>query len=409
MASNQFDIAIIGGGIVGMATAMALAKQARSSNTRPIKLIIIEAEGKLASHQTGNNSGVIHSGLFYKPGSLKARNCIEGREAMYRFCAEHGIAHENCGKLVVATSHDEIPALDRLEERGRANQLSGIRRLNSARELREFEPHVNGIAGLYVPQTGIVDYIQVTNTYAKIVTDMDGEIRLNSRVKGIIQNSDGIVLQTTSEVIHARNLVNCGGLHSDRIAKMAGVDPHLQIIPFRGEYYEVIAGKQHLVKNLIYPVPDARFPFLGVHFTRMIHGGIEAGPNAVLAFKREGYSHSAISARDILAYFLYSGFWVMGFKYWKMAVGEFYRSYSKPAFVKALQRLVPDISINDVKRSGAGVRAQALEPNGQLVDDFRIIETAHMVHVLNAPSPAATASISIGQSIAKMAETNFRL
>jgi L-2-hydroxyglutarate oxidase len=326
---------------------------------------------------------------------------------MYRFAAEHGIAYDNCGKLVVATSQEEIPALDKLEERGHANGLVGLRRLNSVSELREYEPNVNGIAGIYVPQTGIIDYKGVTATYAKIVTEHGGEIRTNSRVTAIHRGSGEIVLETASGEVHARNLINCAGLQSDRVARMAGVDPKLQIIPFRGEYYELVPEKHHLVKNLIYPVPDARFPFLGVHFTRMVLGGVEAGPNAVLSFKREGYSHWSFSAKDTLTFGLYSGFWIMGFKYWKMSVGEFYRSFSKRAFVKALQRLLPDLQMEDVHPSGAGVRAQALEPSGQLVDDFRIVEAEHMVHVLNAPSPAATASISIGRSIAEMANKHF--
>jgi L-2-hydroxyglutarate oxidase len=407
MAANQYDIAIIGGGIVGMATAMALVQQPRQANQPPLKLVVLEAENKLAAHQTGNNSGVIHSGLYYKPGSLKARNCVEGRETMYRFCVDHGIAYDNCGKLVVATSQSEIPALDKLEERGHANGLVGLRRLNSLAELREYEPHVNGIAGIHVPQTGIIDYKQVTATYEKIVKENGGEIRINSRVTRISRNSGEIVLETASGEVHTRNLINCAGLQSDRVAKMAGVDPKLQIIPFRGEYYELVHERENLVNNLIYPVPDARFPFLGVHFTRMVHGGIEAGPNAVLAFKREGYSHWSFSAKDVMTFALYSGFWVMGFKYWKMSVGEFYRSFNKRAFVTALQRLLPDLQMDDVHPSGAGVRAQALESNGNLVDDFRIVEADHMVHVLNAPSPAATASISIGRSIAEMANKHF--
>lgn len=397
----QYDIAIIGGGIVGMATAMALVNQTN------LRVVILEAEDHLAAHQTGHNSGVIHSGLYYKPGSLKARNCVEGREAMYRFCAEHGIAHDNCGKLVVATSEKELPALARLEERGHANGLEGLKRLNSQEEMREYEPHVIGIAGLHVKQTGIVDYNQVTNTYGKIVQEKGGEIRLNSRVTKINRMGGEIILETATGEVHARNLINCGGLQSDRIARMAGVDPKLQIVPFRGEYYEIIPERQYLVKNLIYPVPDPQFPFLGVHFTRMIHGGVEAGPNAVLSFKREGYSHWAISPKDVATYGFFSGFWRMAMKHWKMGIGEFYRSYNKRAFVKALQGLLPDLRMEDVHPSGAGVRAQALEPNGQLVDDFRIVEAEHMVHVLNAPSPAATASISIGKSIAGMAQKSF--
>ncbi len=392
-----------------MATAMALVQQPRPQGQPALRLVVLEAENKLAAHQTGNNSGVIHSGLYYKPGSLKAKNCVEGREAMYRFAAEHGIAHDNCGKLVVATSQEEIPALDKLEERGHANGLTGLRRLNSLSELREVEPHVNGIAGIYVPQTGIIDYKQVTAAYGKIVQEAGAEIRLNAKVNRIQRSSSEIVLETAAGVVNTRNLINCGGLQSDRVARMAGIDPKLQIIPFRGEYYELVHERESLVRNLIYPVPDARFPFLGVHFTRMVHGGIEAGPNAVLAFKREGYTHWSFSARDVIGYLLYGGFWIMGFKYWKMAIGEFYRSYNKRAFVKALQRLLPDLGMDDVHASGAGVRAQALEPGGQLVDDFRIVEAEHMVHVLNAPSPAATASISIGQSIAQMAKNNFGL
>jgi (S)-2-hydroxyglutarate dehydrogenase len=403
MTSTQYDIAIIGGGIVGMATAMALINQSHP------KLVVLEAEDKLAAHQTGHNSGVIHSGLYYKPGSLKARNCVEGRMAMYAFCQEHGIAHDNCGKLVIATNQQEIPALNTLEERGKANGLDGIRRLNSIEEMREYEPHIVGVEGLFVPQTGIVDYTQVTNKYAEIVQAGGGEIRLNSRVTKITPGNGEIVLETATGEVRAKNLINCAGLQSDRVAKMAGVDPKLQIIPFRGEYYELVPQKEYLVKNLIYPVPDPRFPFLGVHFTRMIHGGIEAGPNAVLAFKREGYTHWSVAPRDVATYTFFGGFWRMALKYWKMGIGEFYRSYNKRAFVKALQGLIPELGMDDVHPSGAGVRAQALEPDGKLVDDFRIVEAPHMVHVLNAPSPAATASISIGKSIAEMANKSFGL
>ncbi len=401
--AGQYDIVIIGGGIVGMATAMALVSQSKA------KVVVLEAEDHLAAHQTGHNSGVIHSGLYYKPGSLKARNCVEGRELMYRFCEDHGIAHDNCGKLVVATSEAELPALNRLEERGHANGLAGLQRLNSLSELREIEPHVNGIAGLLVKQTGIVDYKGVTNTYGNIVRDKGGEIRLNSRVRQVHHRGGEIVLETGTGEVHTRNLINCGGLQSDRVARMCGVDPGLQIVPFRGEYYEIAHDRQFLVRNLIYPVPDPQFPFLGVHFTRMIQGGVEAGPNAVLAFKRDGYSKWQISIKDMATYGFFSGFWHMAWKHWKMGFGEFYRSYNKRAFVKALQRLLPDLRMEDVQPSGSGIRAQALEPNGQLVDDFRIVERENMVHVLNAPSPAATASISIGRTIAQMAHKNFKL
>jgi (S)-2-hydroxyglutarate dehydrogenase len=402
-ASTRYDIAIIGGGIVGMATAMALTQR------RDLSVAILEAEDHLAAHQTGHNSGVIHSGLYYKPGSLKARNCVEGRLAMYEFCQEHDIAYDNCGKIVVATSERELPALDMIEERGHANGLEGLRRLNSLEELKEYEPHVSGIAGLHVPQTGIVDYPAVTRKYAEIAESRGAEVKLSARVMKFHKGNGEFVLETTAGEVHCRNLINCAGLQSDRVARMCGVDPKLQIIPFRGEYYDISPEKHHLVRNLIYPVPDPRFPFLGVHFTRMVHGGVEAGPNAVLAFKREGYKQFDISIPDLVQYGTFMGFWRMAWKYWQMGFGEMYRSFSKAAFVKAMQVLVPEIQMEDVHRAGSGVRAQALEPNGLLVDDFRIVEDERMIHVLNAPSPAATASISIGNSIATMAENHFSL
>jgi L-2-hydroxyglutarate oxidase len=399
---STYDIAIIGGGIVGLATAMELSKRPNLS------LIVLEAEDHLAAHQTGNNSGVIHSGIYYKPGSLKAKNCVSGRLAMYEFCAENNIAYDNCGKIIVAIRDDELPALDRLFERGTANGLTGMRRLK-AEEIKEFEPHAAGIAAIHVPQTGIVDYVGVCQAYAKIIQAAGGKIQTNSRVTGFRKTGAEFILETPQGEITCRNLINCAGLQSDRVARLCGVDPGLQIIPFRGEYYELVPEKHHLVKNLIYPVPDIRFPFLGVHFTRMVKGGVEAGPNAVLAFKREGYKMSSISIRDTLQFTFYGGFWRMASKYWKTSIGEFYRSFSKAAFVKALQRLLPELQYDDIKRSGAGVRAQALDPKGNLLDDFSIVQSERMVHVLNAPSPAATASISIGQAIAEMASKNFSL
>ncbi len=402
MNSKVYDVAIIGAGIVGLATALKLVQNYQLS------LVVLEAEDEVAAHQTGHNSGVIHSGLYYKPESLKALNCVTGREAMYRFCEENGIAHEHCGKVVVATSQEEIASLNMLEERGRANGLEGLRRL-SASEINEIEPYVNGIDGLWVPQTGIVNYTDVSKVYAKLIKEAGGEIRTNSKVIGFVQDTNSIRLETPNGEIETHNLINCAGLRSDRIAKMCGIDPGLQIIPFRGEYYEIIPEKEYLVKNLVYPVPDVRFPFLGVHFTRMIHGGVEAGPNAVLAFKREGYKKSDISIADTLYYGFFPGFWRMALKYWKMSIGEFYRSYNKAAFVKALQRLIPDLQMQDVHPAGSGVRAQALSRDGKLLDDFSIIERPHQVHVLNAPSPAATASLSIGETIANKAEENFQL
>jgi len=400
--SEPFDVTIIGGGIVGMATAMALSEQA------DLSLLVVEAEDHLAAHQTGHNSGVIHSGIYYKPGSLKAKNCIEGRQALYKFCEEHGIAHERCGKVIVALTQEELPQLENLENRGKANGLVDIRRI-SGDEIKEFEPHASGLGGIHVPYTGIVDYIQVVDKYADVVKKGGGEIRTSTRVLNVHSDGGEFVLQTANGDVHTRHIINCGGLQSDRVARMCGVDPKLQIIPFRGEYYEIAKEKEFLVRNLVYPVPDPRFPFLGVHFTRMIHGGVEAGPNAVLAFKREGYGFFDISVGDLFQYATFIGFWRMASKYWKTGFGEMYRSLSKAAFVKALQKLVPELDEKDVHRTGSGVRAQALAPNGTLLDDFNIAEAERMIHVLNAPSPAATASISIGKTIAAMAAKNFSL
>jgi len=391
-----YDILIVGGGIVGMATALALSDKKR------LKIAVIEAENKLAAHQTGNNSGVIHSGLYYKPGSLKAQNCVQGRDDLYRFCEQYNIAHERCGKIVVATRSEEIPALDELERRGRANGLKGLKRL-TANQLRDYEPHACGIGGLFVADTGIVDYEQVTLQFARQVKEAGHSIHLNTRFLGLHKNQSELNVETTRGTFQSRFLINCAGLQSDRITRLCGLDPGLRIVPFRGEYYKLKPHKTHLVKNLIYPVPDPAFPFLGVHFTRMIKGGVEAGPNAVLAFKREGYTKFSFSLKDSLQTFTYPGFFVLTGKYIKMGLGEFYRSYNKKAFVRALQRLLPEITTDDIVPGGAGVRAQALGRNGQLVDDFRIVQDRQMIHVLNAPSPAATASISIGRKIAQMA------
>ena len=395
-----FDIAIIGGGIVGMATAMALIERYRTS------LVVLEAEDRLASHQTGHNSGVIHSGLYYRPGSLKAQLCTEGREMMYRFCQEHNIPHQRCGKLVVATDESELPALAELERRGQANGLSGLRRL-SGDELLDVEPHVRGLAGLLVPQTGIVDFPAVVGAMADRVVRGGGTIRPGARLNRLnrAQGRGGeLVLTTSAGEIRCRGLINCAGLHSDRVARLCGLDPGVKIIPFRGEYYQLRPERHHLVRNLIYPVPDPRFPFLGVHFTRMIGGGVEAGPNAVVALARHGYDRLSFNLRDALETASFPGFWRMAGRYHKMAAAEVYRSFSKPAFVRALQRLMPAITSHDLSPGGAGVRAQALDVNGKLLDDFHILAAPGMVHVLNAPSPAATASIRIGQHIANLAE-----
>lgn len=397
---DNYDITIIGGGIVGCATAMALQKDSDYS------ILIIEAEENLAAHQTGNNSGVIHSGLYYEPGSLKAKNCTEGRELMYRFCEENDVPYERCGKLVVAVRDEESERLERLYERGIANGLNGLKKLK-AEELEEYEPNAKGVAGLFVPQTGIVDYVKVTESFAKKIIEKNGEIKLGCKFESVQKRNDELIISTNLGEIKTKLLVNCGGLYSDRIARKCGVNPGLMIIPFRGEYYKLSKEKEHLVNNLIYPVPDPRFPFLGVHFTRMKKGGVEAGPNAVLAFKREGYNFSDFSLNDTAKMFLYSGFWRMTSKYYKMGFGEFYRSLNKKEFVKALQKLLPEVNSDSIVKGGAGVRAQALEPSGKLVDDFRIVEAERIVHVLNAPSPAATSSISIGNHIGNLIRKRF--
>lgn len=400
MDEKSFDIIVIGGGIIGTATALSL------QNDSKLNILLIETEKALASHQTGNNSWVIHSGLYYKSCSLKARNCTEGRDFLYKFCEEQNIPHEKCGKIVVATNDSELDALDELFKRGIANGLNGIKRLSSD-EIKNYEPHTNGIAAIFVPQTGIIDYLKVTDSYAKLFLERGGSIKTNCKFLSL-NNSDGELIAITSRgEYNSKFLVNCGGLYSDRIAKLCGVNPGLQIVPFRGEYYKLKKEKEYLVKNLIYPVPDPRFPFLGVHFTRMIKGGVEAGPNAVLAFQREGYTKKDFSFTDISQMFFYSGFWKMASKYYKMGFDEFYRSFSKKAFVSALQKLIPEIQEEDIEPGGAGVRAQALEPSGKLVDDFRIVEANKMVHVLNAPSPAATASLSIARTIAQLVKKKF--
>lgn len=408
MDPARCDVAVIGGGIVGLATAMAL-----TGNTNAT-VVVLEAEDRIAAHQTGHNSGVIHSGLYYKPGSLKARNCVAGREALYRFCAAHGIAHERCGKIVMAVDERELPRLDELERRGQANGLQGLLRLGPE-EIREREPHARGVAGLFVPDTGIVDYTAVSEAYAGCVGASGGSVVTGARVTTCRRDpspggaATDLVLETARGTLRCGALINCAGLHSDRMARRCGVEPGVRIVPFRGEYYDLVPQKRGLVRNLIYPVPDPRFPFLGVHFTRMVRGGVEAGPNAVLALKREGYGRADFSLRDTAELLAFPGFWRMGLRHWRMGLHESWRSTCTGAFVAALRRLVPEITSADVVRAGAGVRAQALESDGKLCDDFLIVEAERMIHVLNAPSPAATASITIGRTIAERAAERFGL
>lgn len=401
MPDRTYDIAIIGGGIIGVATAEALAAGGALDPTTRLdaSIVLLEAEDHLAAHQTGNNSGVIHSGLYYRPGSLKARNCATGRDALYRFCEVQGLPHERCGKVVVARRAGELAALEELERRGLANGLTGLRRL-SADEIHAHEPAAAGIAGLLVPDTGIVDYVAVTERLAGLARERGVAIRLGTRLAGVVRDGDALRLLTPRAEFRCRLLVNCAGLQSDRVARLASVDPGVRIIPFRGEYYALTPERRGLVRNLIYPVPAPALPFLGVHFTRRINGTVEAGPNAVFAFKREGYVRLAISAADLWDAVTFVGFWRMAAHYWQVGIGESWRSLYKPGFVRALQHLVPELRGRDLFPSGAGVRAQAVSPSGRLLDDFHIVDADRMIHVLNAPSPAATACLSIARQIA---------
>jgi L-2-hydroxyglutarate oxidase len=395
------DVIVIGGGIVGLATAMKL-----TAKKKDIKLLLIEKESQLCAHQTGNNSGVIHSGIYYKPGSLKATNCRTGYKQLLQFCDEHGINYELCGKVIVATNQDQLPALENIYNRGIENGLSGIKKI-SREELHEVEPHVNGVKGVRVPETGIIDYTAVSMKYAEIIKKNGGSIQLGEKVNDIKTYKDKAVIETDKGTYESRLIVNCAGLYSDKIAKMTGQEVNIKIIPFRGEYFKIKKERHHLVNHLIYPVPDPNFPFLGVHFTRMINGGIEAGPNAVLAFAREGYKKLQISLPELTETLMWPGFQKVAAKYWKTGFGEMYRSFSKSAFTRALQQLIPEISKSDLEAGGAGIRAQACDRGGGLIDDFLIYENDHAVNVCNAPSPAATSSLSIGDTVADLALKRF--
>ncbi len=405
--ASQYDLTIIGGGILGLATALKLIRAHPS-----LRLLILEKEAELARHQTGNNSGVIHSGLYYRPGSLKARSCVAGRKELMAFCDENAVPYEICGKVVVATSEEELPRLEELHRRGIANGLKDLQIIGPER-LKELEPHATGIKGLHVPETGIIDYKKVAAAYAEKIRDAGGDIRLSQRVVGILDRPEEIVLQTSGGDYRTKHLINCCGLQSDIVAQMMGggnnSEEEHRIIPFRGEYYKIAPERQFLVRNLIYPVPDPTFPFLGVHFTRMARGGVEAGPNAVFAYAREGYRHTDINLSDLWRTISFKGFWAITGKYWQTGFGELYRSLSKSAFVRALQKLLPEIRESDLVPGGAGVRAQAVSASGALVDDFVIKQSRKSIHVLNAPSPGATASLAIGQQICEMAEKNFEL
>ena len=392
------DIVIVGGGIVGLATAYHLTEKYPDK-----KILVLEKEDEVAHHQTGNNSGVIHSGLYYKPGSLKAKNCIDGYHMMIQFCDEHKIPYDLCGKVVVATDKSELGRLRDLFDRGRENGLEGLEMLDQAR-LKEIEPHLAGIQGIRVPQTGIVSYKQVCQKLAEIITQRGGEIHLNTLVQSMKETADNVQITTSTISVECQLIINCAGLYSDEVAKMHLGKLDTRIIPFRGEYFELTAEAEHLVKHLIYPVPDPNFPFLGVHFTRMIGGGIEAGPNAVFAFKKEGYLRTDFNFKEFFGSLLWPGFQKVMLKYWKTGLGEMYRSFSKKAFTKALQRLIPEVQEEHLVPAPAGVRAQACDRTGGLLDDFKIVHEKRAIHVINAPSPAATSSLSIGKTISEMVE-----
>jgi L-2-hydroxyglutarate oxidase len=400
MNNKDCDVAVIGAGIVGLAVGLQLIRK-----NPDLKVIILDKENEVASHQTGHNSGVIHSGLYYKPGSLKARLCVEGSAAMIRFCQDHAIPHEVCGKIIVATEEREIPGLNELLRRGRENGVASLRELDP-QQIREIEPHAIGLRGIHVPTTAITDFKMVSEKYAELIKQGGGEVLTGSGVTRILRETAGVVLETASGTIHARFAVNCAGLQSDLVAKMAGASLGLRIVPFRGEYYELVPAKHHLIKGLLYPVADPRFPFLGVHFTRRIHGGVEAGPNAVLSLKREGYTRTSFNLSDTVSTALFGGFWKMASKNWKSGAEEFYRSWNKQAFTRALQKLLPDLSEQDIRPAGSGVRAQALDRHGKLLDDFHFVYQDRILHVCNVPSPAATASLLIGRDIVSMLDGN---
>ena len=399
---RHYDVAIVGGGIVGLATAMELL-----SKYPNLQVAILEKEDRIAMHQSGHNSGVLHSGLYYKPGSLKARLCVRGKQALLRFCDEHGIPYNLCGKVVVALDESELPRLNDLYQRGLTNGVPGVEMIGPER-LRELEPHTTGIKAIYSPFTGIIDYVRVADAYAQIVQDKGGEILTNHEVTEIIKGKP-VVLETAGGDLEADYLITCAGLQSDRLARMTGAPDNLRIVPFRGDYYTLKPEKAYLCKSLIYPVPDPAFPFLGVHFTIRMDGEVWAGPNAVLAFAREGYSRWQVNPRDLAEVFGYQGFWTMAARYWKMGIAEMYRDYSKPAFVAAMQAYIPELTGDDVIFGPSGVRAQALASDGSLVDDFSILNSKNIIHVRNAPSPAATSSLAIAETIVGAAGRAFGL
>ncbi len=400
MSTTTTDVVVVGGGLVGCATGLALAR-------RGLKVVVLEAEDALARHQSGRNSGVIHSGLYYKPGSFKAKFTVAGRDALYKYVEKHDIPHQRCGKIVVATRDDEVPRLDELERRGHANGLKGLQRLDGP-GIRKIEPEVAGMAGLWVPETWIVDYQEVNRSYAREIQSLGGEIHLGSRFTGVEEGADEVAITTSNGELRARQLINCAGLQADRVARVCGYSPDIRIVPFRGEYFMLGGAAAGIVERPVYPVPDPVFPFLEVHLTNKVDGRIEAGPNAVLALKREGYSKTAFRLADAASTLTYAGFWRLAAKHWRTGALEVYRSMSQGAFARSLARFVPAIRKQDLEPGGCGVRAQAMTPDGKLVDDFVIAKQGHVLHVLNAVSPGATSSLAIGEHVATLATNSAR-
>jgi (S)-2-hydroxyglutarate dehydrogenase len=397
MVDSRYNVIVVGGGVVGLGVGLEIARRFPH-----LRLLVLEKESGVARHQSGHNSGVIHSGVYYKPGSLKARLCVAGAAAMVEFCREHGVAHKVCGKVIVATGAQEVPRLEELRKRGEANGLTGLRVIGRE-ELREIEPHAHGVKALVVPSTGVTNFAAVCEKYAELIVSGGGMVLTSGAAMGIRRMPDEVVVETQRGAFTAAALINCAGLYSDRIARMAGDDPEVIVVPFRGEYYELRPERAELVRALIYPVPDPRFPFLGVHFTRRITGKVDAGPNAVLALAREGYRQWQIDPRDIASWLAFSGFWRMARQHWRYGLDEWHRSLSKSAFVRRLQNLLPEIAESDLVPGGSGVRAMALRRDGGLVDDFQFVASKRMLHVLNVPSPAATASLAIAKEIVDLA------
>lgn len=403
MASETYDFIIAGAGIVGLSTAYKL-----TLSYPDISILILEKEAGVAAHQTGHNSGVIHSGIYYKPGSYKARNCVDGRHQLVAFCNENGVNMDICGKVIVATHEDEIHGLTAIFNRGLQNEIEGLNLIDS-KELNELEPHCAGLRAIHVPCAGIVDFKGVCEVLANKVKERGNQIRFDRMINGVHQSNGTLTVDASGEKYSCKYFINCAGLHSDRVARSAGVQTDIKIVPFRGEYFKLTPEADHLVRGLIYPIPNPDFPFLGVHFTRMVLGGVECGPNAVFAFKREGYSKIAFDFADTIETVNFPGFWKLAGRHWKMGLDEMYRSVSKNGFLKNLRKLIPSVQLSDLKPAPAGVRAMALDPDGQIVDDFFFETTRNEIHVLNAPSPAATAGLSIGDEIVKQAQEAFSL